>query len=203
MANRPWARSGRGRGLTETLVVLALLAWFTALGMPIARESLVRWRLRAAGREMAMLFRRARTEAALFGRSIGVIFSRAEGYRYALYRDGNGNGIRTLEVRRGIDVRIAGPFSLPERFPGVQIRIAPPPPIPEVPPETGWLGNLEDPVKFANTDIASFSPDGSCTGGTLYLSMGRERMAAVRVLGATGRMRLWEYDARGRRWEPR
>ena len=200
---RPAISRSRGRGLGETLVVLALMSWFTAIGVPVAGESLRRARLRGAAREMGMLFRRARSEAALQCRNVGVVFFAAEWYHYSLHLDGNGNGIRMQEARRGIDPRVAGPFSMSERFPGVEVRIAPPPPIPEVPPDTGKLDDLDDPVKFVPSDIVSFSPAGSSSPGTLYLSMGVSRMSAVRVLGATGRVKFWEYDARGRRWEER
>jgi hypothetical protein len=45
----------------------------------------------------------------------------------------------------------------------------------------------------------STAPNGSATGGTLYIH-GRKRQYAVRVLGATGRVRLFLYEMGARRW---
>jgi hypothetical protein len=45
----------------------------------------------------------------------------------------------------------------------------------------------------------AISPDGSCTGGTLYIR-GVRSQYAVRILGATGRARLFRYDWGSRTW---
>jgi hypothetical protein len=46
----------------------------------------------------------------------------------------------------------------------------------------------------------SMSPNGSATSGTLYLHGRRGAQYAVRVLGATGRIRLLKYVEAQRRW---
>jgi hypothetical protein len=47
------------------------------------------------------------------------------------------------------------------------------------------------------------NPNGSSSSGTLYVH-GRERSQyAVRVLGATGRVRVMKYEPQRRRWVAR
>jgi len=56
------------------------------------------------------------------------------------------------------------------------------------------------PVRFGSSDIASFSPTGSCTAGSLFLRSPKGVQFAVRVAGVTGRLRLLRYDAPARVW---
>ena len=55
-------------------------------------------------------------------------------------------------------------------------------------------------VRFGASQIASFSPEGSCTAGTLYLRSLRGLQYAVRLGNVTGRTRILRYDAAARRW---
>jgi hypothetical protein len=57
-----------------------------------------------------------------------------------------------------------------------------------------------DPVRIGNTDLLSFSPLGSSTSGTLYVAAGSGTQMCVRVLGATGRIRVMWFDAATRSW---
>jgi hypothetical protein len=198
---RPQVRRAPGQTASEVLVVLALLGIFAGLALPGTDRAFKRARLRGASRDLGLLFRRARTEAVLTRQRLGVVFERADGYSYAIYRDGNGNGIRRADIRSGVDVRLVGPVRIPERYRGVEVRIGPPPPIPRIPPEPGEVEDLDDPVKFGPTDIVSFSPEGTTSAGTVYLSIGRSYLAGVRLLGVTGRVRMWEYDPFQRRWQ--
>jgi hypothetical protein len=57
-----------------------------------------------------------------------------------------------------------------------------------------------DAVKFGSADIASFSPDGTATAGTLFLRSKHGVQYAVRVAGVTGRTRILRYDPAARAW---
>jgi hypothetical protein len=183
--------------------MLAIVGLFTAVVVPVTGSSLERGRLRAASRHLGTLFRGLRNEAILLNRRLGVIFDPADGYAYSVYLDGNGNGIRRADIASGVDTRLRGPVRIGGEFAGVEVRIGPPPPIPLIPPERGRLDGLDDPVKFGPSDIVSFAANGDSSSGTVYLSIGAARMAAVRLSAPVGRVHFWEYDPSGHTWEQR
>ena len=51
-----------------------------------------------------------------------------------------------------------------------------------------------DPIQIGPSTLFSFSPDGSSTSGTFYIVGRRASQFAVRVLGATGRARVFQFD---------
>jgi len=66
--------------------------------------------------------------------------------------------------------------------------------IPEVPPGSSSLLPGGDPVRFGRSDIITFTPHGTSSSGTLYVSDGHSTLTAVVVYGGTGRLRLWRFD---------
>ena len=54
--------------------------------------------------------------------------------------------------------------------------------------------NTSDPVQIGSSTLLSFSPTGSSTSGTLFMHGIRGNQFAVRVLGATGRTRILEFN---------
>ena len=58
----------------------------------------------------------------------------------------------------------------------------------------------DDPLRIGNTSMLTFSPLGSATSGTLYVAAHRGPQMAIRVFGATGRVRVLMFDARTRQW---
>ena len=57
-----------------------------------------------------------------------------------------------------------------------------------------------NPVRFGSSQIASFSPAGSCTAGTLFIRSQKGIQYAVRVGNVSGRTRILRYDTGTRRW---
>jgi hypothetical protein len=57
-----------------------------------------------------------------------------------------------------------------------------------------------DPVRFGVSDIASFSPEGTGSAGSLYLRSARGQQFAVRVGNITGRTRILKYDIASGTW---
>lgn len=183
--------------LAEALAVVALLAVLAGLGAGPVREGLARARLDAAGTEIARRMIAARWRAVSEGRSIGLRFEVREGeWRLATYADGD--GIRSDDIRTGRDPSLLPPAAPGDGRPGIRLGI-PPGSYPRVPPSRGRIAGGEDPVRFGRSDIASFSPLGNATSGTLYLTDGR-RLAAVVLFGATARVRLLRYDASTGGW---
>ena len=66
----------------------------------------------------------------------------------------------------------------------------------------GALAPGDDPLKIGNTSLLAFSPMGSATGGTLYVAAHRGPQMAIRVFGATGRVRVLMFDAPTQQWHP-
>jgi len=60
----------------------------------------------------------------------------------------------------------------------------------------------DDPLRIGHTALLTFSPLGGATSGTLYIAARRGPQIAIRVFGATGRVRVLMFDARTRQWRP-
>ncbi len=58
----------------------------------------------------------------------------------------------------------------------------------------------DDPIRFGAGNIVSFSGLGTSSSGTLYIRR-RDIQYAVRLVGATARVRIYRFDARARRWQ--
>ena len=70
-----------------------------------------------------------------------------------------------------------------------------------VPPGGAPLAPGADPVRFGRSDIITFSPGGTSSSGTLYVSDGRDTVVAVVLYGGTGRIRIWSYRRERARWD--
>jgi hypothetical protein len=55
-------------------------------------------------------------------------------------------------------------------------------------------------VRFGVSDIVTFTPQGTASSGTLYVSDGRDTVFAVVLYGRTGRIRTWRFDRGAWRW---
>ena len=115
--------------------------------------------------------------------------------------DGNGNGLRTAEIRDGTDPTLDGPFHLQDRVEHTQPGFPGAGPFTSPPPSSGPLRDLDDPVKFGRSDIISFSPIGRSSSGTVYLKDGAGGLWAVVLYGPTVRVRIWRWDPRARLWK--
>ena len=180
----------RGYGLVELLLVLAMATVLLATAVPRLAATLHEHRLRGAAIHLRGLFRQVRARAAAEARYIGVVFDEVDGDPvYSIYADGNANGIRRADIRRGIDVRIREPYSISETFPGVRYGSLP--------------AGAEEPffpgLRIGRSKIVSFSPIGASTSGTVFLSNQYEIVYCVVVLGSTSRVRIARY--RGNGWE--
>jgi prepilin-type N-terminal cleavage/methylation domain-containing protein len=183
----------RGYSLLELLIVLAILGILLLFTVPLVASTVARERLHAASLEMALTFRGLRQRAVTEGRTYGLRFVAAgSSWAYSLYRDGNGNGIRTADILSGKDPLVSGPDDPATRFEGIRVGL-PDAPVPQIPPATGPIPTPADPIKFGNGNLVTFSPGGSVSGGTLYLTDGA-RVAAVVAYGPTGRIRLQRFD---------
>lgn len=198
-ASGPGHSLNRGTSFVELIVVLALAATLlaaTVIGAFQLREALS---VRSAAAELASTFFRARTYALTRGVAVALKFRKDGGrYEWALYRDGNGNGVRTSEIASGVDrsLALAVPWSRSDVRPGI-LRGTP---VPDPSSPGSPLDRLDDPIRFNNSDLCSFSPVGECTPGSIYLWDGRDRMAVVRVFGRSAKIRTLYYFRGEKDW---
>jgi hypothetical protein len=68
-------------------------------------------------------------------------------------------------------------------------------------PDGDRLLPTASPVQFNTSQLCSFSPLGESTPGTIYITDRADQLYAVRVYGATAKMRVLRYDGGRRRWE--
>jgi prepilin-type N-terminal cleavage/methylation domain-containing protein len=190
--------STRGYSLVESLVAVSIILTAAAVGFPVLRARFADAHILGAGREFKAQFRLAWSEAVRSGAYTAIRFERsAEGdVQYAVYRDGDEDGVRSADIEDGIDTLVSGPFPLTGRAPGVHVGFLPG--TPALPPDSGTLSG--DPIRFGRSDILSFSPLGTATPGTFYLA-GDAACAAVRVTGGSARVRMMLW--RGGKWHER
>jgi len=116
-----------------------------------------------------------------------------------LFFDGNGNGVLQKDIDRHIDPALTTTEWLDDHARGVSLRINQPIAGVGGGPD---LAAGDDPLRIGNSSLVSFSPLGSATSGTLYVAARQGPQMAIRIYGATGRVRVLMFDARARQWHP-
>jgi len=194
-------RPNRGITLSETLAVLALVAIGLTAALPTVADLGRAGRAAAGARLLATAFHAMRWRSVATNRSHGLYFERLdEGWVWYDVQDGNGNGLRSAEIEDGPDLVLSGPHRLQDRVGGVRLGFPPGGPIPRIPPRTGVIADLDDPIQFGRSNIVSFSALGASSSGTLYLTDGRNELYGVVLFGPTVRVRVWRFDVRTGRW---
>jgi len=184
-----------GFTIVELVAVVAVAVVLASMTMPLSATVVDRGRVRGAAAFIASRFRLARLEAVNRVSNVGVVFDLVNGrWQIRACRDGTGNGLRRADIAAGTDPCFDGPHEFNAMFPGVDIAVDP-----RLVGPAGEPGN-PDPVRFGTPDIASFSPTGSCTSGSLFLRSTKGQEIAVRISGANGRLRVFRYDRTPRTW---
>ncbi len=191
----------KGFQITELTIVFALLACMMLLGAPDLLRGSGDLRLRLAADELVGVLRLARSWAVRNDANVAVKFrTAADGtVTFTLYRDGNGNGVLTADINSGKDPQVAPPQRLSNLGRGVGFGFPPGPP-PMDPGSPGHRLTLGDPIRFNSSDLASFSPLGTSTPGSLYLTDGLKRCVVVRLANRAGTVRILVYDATKKVW---
>jgi prepilin-type N-terminal cleavage/methylation domain-containing protein len=186
----------KGYSLLEMLMAITLMVIVGGAAIPLAHSSVDRSRAAGAAGYVAGRLTLARFEAVRRSAHVAIRFlAQADGYVLQTYVDGNRNGVRTSDIVRGFDVAITASERLGYHFTGVEFGI-----------QSGVTGidpgpfNTSDPIQIGSSTLLSFSPTGSSTSGTLFIRGNRGYQFAVRVLGATGRTRIFEFNVGGRTW---
>jgi prepilin-type N-terminal cleavage/methylation domain-containing protein len=192
----------RGYQLIELLIAMAISSLVLALGIPPLLSLAAGLRVELAAAEVASTFHVARAYAIRHDANVGLKFQvDADGtVTWALFRDGDGDGVLTADILSGDDPQVIPPTRISHL--GRQIRFGFPPG--RAPRDPGdprrRLSGLDDPIRFNRSDIASFSPIGTATPGTVYVTDGMRHLSAARVFGRTGRIGCLVYDVVKERW---
>jgi type II secretory pathway pseudopilin PulG len=207
-----------GATLLELLFVVSIAATVTGIAVPAMTTAIDDLRTAAAARYVAARIGSARLDAVRHARATALRFEvtqsddeegggreggegegvllddRERDYTFVTIADGNGNGVRTAEIRGGVDRLLGSPERLRDKFQGVRFAL-----MPDTPEVDGSDGTGADGIRLGSGQILTMSADGSSSSGTLYIR-GRRSQYAVRVLGVTGRVRVLQYQAGNGTW---
>jgi len=187
-------RRQNGYSFIELLLAISVAATLAGLAVPLLSGTIDDLRAAGAARYLAARIASARLEAVRRSSTVALRFEpQGADYAFRPFLDGNGNGLRALDVGSGTDRPLGPAERLQDHFAHTSFGL-----LPAVPDLDGGTGSA-DGVRIGPSAFLSVSPNGSSTGGTLYVH-GSRRQFAVRILGATGRVRFFQYDTGARRW---
>lgn len=190
----------RGAALIDIVVAAALCVVMTAIAVPVVGGTLERERTIVGTQYLAGQLQRARLDSLRRARSVAVRLEViGDRTQWQLFADGNGNGVLQREVDRGIDPSLMPAQWLDDQVRDISLRIN------QAITDVGGTATIlpgDDPLRIGNTALLTFSPLGSATSGTLYVAAHRGPQMAIRVFGATGRVRVLMFDAQARQWHP-
>jgi len=185
-----------GLTLVELIVVLWIGAILAAIVVPSFLSGLDDFRARAAARYVSSRFFDARMEAVKRSTKVACRFEPdGDDYRVGTYKDGNGNGVLSAEIARGVDTVVSAAVRLSALFTGVRFGIGP-----DVPLIDG--GFSATPIRVSGGALVTFGPDGTSSTGSVYIRGSRDSQYAVRVFGMTGRTRVFRYVRGTGAWNP-
>lgn len=185
--------------MIDLVMAVGLTITAAATAVPQTLAGLEEARVAGAARYLSARFYDARIEAVTRSAEVALRFtSTPAGYVYAVYADGNGNGVLTHDIERNIDHQIHPPEQLSSQFSGVDLGTLPG--LPAI--DAGSQAPGSDPIKFGASDMVSFGALGNSSSGTVYIRGRGNSQYAVRVAGTTARVRIFRFDARSRRWNP-
>lgn len=186
--------------MTELLIVMAISGTMMLVSIPALSRLQSRNAVRAAAIEVRGIFDHTRRLAMARNQNVAVKFLQRSGeWQYAIYRDGDGDGIRNDDIARGIDPLMRSPLPVMGGNRSARIGL---PATPARDPDSGRLMAVSaSPIRFNASRLCSFSRQGEATSGSVFVTDGKDGAALVRVLGATGRIRVLTYDRPTGNWK--
>ncbi len=189
MADRRFSGNAEsGITLVEVVVTVALLIIILAVTLPGLTEARRAAALGGASRRLQGLLFRCRAVAILNAQACALVFERRDDgtWRCFIAQDGDGDGIRRRDINRLVDPVVSEVVFFETGEAGLGILKGE-----FVPDPSGrgrLRGNLDDPVRAGRGDIITFTPRGTATPASIYLTDHHARMRVLRVYGGTGRV---------------
>jgi hypothetical protein len=172
------ARGPHGFSVIDLVFSCTAVCVMCAVAIPQTVSTIERARGAAAARYLASRMALARAQAV--GRSTTIALRFAEGTAGVSI-------VRARDIDLQIDRSIEAPILLADLFPGVEIGLT-----------SQTLGG--DPVQLGGSNILSFTPHGTASSGSVYIRGRDGSQWAVRVLGATGRIRVLKLVPASGEW---
>jgi type II secretory pathway pseudopilin PulG len=187
-----------GYSLIELLFVMSTTVTVSAIAIPQLLAAIDDYRTAGAVRYFSTRIQRTRMEAVSRSANAAIEFvPAAEGYAYGIYVDGNGDGVRTTDIRKGIDHPIGALEHLADTYAGVDFGL-----LPGLPPvDAGSPAPGADPIKLGSSNLLSYSPIGSSSSGSVYIRGRSKAQYVIRILGDTGRLRVLKFESRAHQWK--
>ena len=189
--------SSRGAALIDLLFTCGVAGVIAAIAIPAVQAGGDRDAARIAARYLANRLQVIRLEALKRNAAVAMRFDPVDVGRFGAYVDGDADGVRQDDIDDGTDGVVAPEGLLRDVFESVSFRIRNDVPDPD---GSGTLAGDSDPLRLGASNFLSFSPIGSATSGTIYLAAPTGPQMAVRVMGATARMRVLWFDQATRQW---
>ena len=190
----------RGAAFIDIIVATSVCFLMAAIAVPVIGGTLDRERTIIGAQYLSGQLQRARLESLKRARPVALrVEVIGERTQLRLFEDRNGNGVLQRDIDRGIDLPLAPMEWLDDQARDISLRINQD--VTDV-SDVVTLEPGDDPLRIGNTSLLTFSPVGSATSGTLYVAAHRGPQMAIRVFGATGRVRVLMFDARARQWHP-
>ena len=185
--------------LIEIVFVLGVAATLGEVAIPETLSALDDMRAAGAARYVSTRLQRMRMEAITRNSAAALRFTPVAGqYSVAGYVDGNRNGVLSTDIQSGTDRAIQPAERLGDQFPGVEFGAVPG--LPAVDPSSAPPGT--DPIRLGSSDMATFTPEGTATPGSLYIRGQRNTQYVVRIFGETGKTRVLKFNAGSGQWIP-
>jgi type II secretory pathway pseudopilin PulG len=179
--------------LLEAILAVAVLAIVVTAALPNLNEIRGAAALRSVSAQLKGLLFRCRAYAVMNARSTAAVFEQLSdgSWRCFIAVDGDGDGIRSRDIRRLIDPVVGEVLHFEAGGAGLGILQGE-----FVPDPSGrgrLRGDLSDPVRAGRGNMISFTPRGTASPASIYITDHRTRMRVLRVYGGTGRVisRVW------------
>lgn len=194
------ATDSRGFALVDVLAATGLAMVLMAMAVAVIGGTLDRERTLTGAQYLAGQVQRARFEALKRSTAVALqVILVGDRTSLRLFADGNGNGVLQRDIDRGADSPISELDWLDVHARGVSLRVNQR--VADI-GGAGWIDAGDDPVRIGRTSLVTFSALGSSTSGTLYVATAAGPQMAVRLFGATGRLRVLRFNGPSGQWLP-
>jgi hypothetical protein len=179
--------------LFEAVLVMVVLAIIVTTALPELNELRRAAALRSATSQLKGLLFRCRANAVMNARSTAAVFEQLSdgSWRCFIAVDGDGDGIRSRDIRRLVDPVVGEVINFEAG--GASLGILQGEFVPDPSGRGRLRGDLSDPVRAGRGNMITFTPRGTASPASLYLTDHHARMRVLRIYGGTGRVisRVW------------